>query len=424
MAGRRPVQALPAHHRNPADFAKLLLDEIRQGIHPWNTPLPTAKEFAARWRCHPQTASKVLRSIEAAGAIRRLGRRWLPVRPSRKRRSSVPDLILCLGAPDGSGGVRMDSDRELEFWRELGTAAAQAGIGLTRQPWTGDPIRLSEETIGVVASTWHIPDPSTLYRRLVRIGLPACVWVEDPTYRNQLNRVHSRIGFHDQGYGENAGALVADHLIALGHRHIAWLSPWQASGWSRNRLDGIARAAREAGAKLDTFCLEGISEWDRLGPAWSDERFSKIFPGSELERAIGGSAEGLRRSAILELGWNRIRSDFSPLAEAALRSGATAWIGSNDSVALMSRTWLVRQGLRVPGDISLCGFDDTSEALRANLTSFRFATPPMVRAMLQQILSETAQGISRHEGLVVSRDSTVPPSERIRPSGPARNPDA
>jgi LacI family transcriptional regulator len=105
---------------------------------------------------------------------------------------------------------------------------------------------------------------------------------------------------------------------------------------------------------------------------------------------------------------NRIRKDITPLLEKALASGATAWIAANDVCALHALAWLQEKGVKLPGDVSLAGFDDTAEALRADLTSYRFASDSMARAMIRHILSpSTGPRVMRHEGVVVSRGSTA-----------------
>jgi DNA-binding LacI/PurR family transcriptional regulator len=158
------------------------------------------------------------------------------------------------------------------------------------------------------------------------------------------------------------------------------------------------------------YCLDGLSEWDRLGPAWTDSRLGDGFPKASLESSTEGSAEPLRKAAIRELGWNRIRRDFEALAEQAAASEATAWIGANDSVALMATAWLKARDIEVPGTLSVAGFDDTSAALRADLTSYRFDSASMSRTMLLQILSSrSGAALSHHGGVMVPRGSSTRP---------------
>jgi len=93
-----------------------------------------------------------------------------------------------------------------------------------------------------------------------------------------------------------------------------------------------------------------------------------------------------------------------------MASRATAWIGANDSVALMAVDWLKARDIEVPGAVSVTGFDDTSAALRADLTSYRFDSASMARTMLLQILSSRSwAALSHHGGMMVPRGSSAPP---------------
>lgn len=226
----------------------------------------------------------------------------------------------------------MDSDRETDFWRELGAQAATAGVGLVRRTWDGGRIGIGPDTVGVVASTWHQPDPMAVCRALSKLRVPVCIWVEEHILEGPS--LDSPIRFHDQGYSTEIGGALARHLLDLGHSRIAFLSPWQASRWSRNRLKGLQDEAQKCGARVEAFCLEGESEWDRLIPAKTDPLLVQEFPEAVLERIVEGSARRVREFVMVELGWNRVRQDMAPLMERALASGATAWVGANDTCAL------------------------------------------------------------------------------------------
>jgi DNA-binding LacI/PurR family transcriptional regulator len=161
---------------------------------------------------------------------------------------------------------------------------------------------------------------------------------------------------------------------------------------------------------VETFCLEGISIWDRLAPAYSDSRLESSFPHALVARLVEGSSRPIREQAIRELGMNRIQRDTAPLFAKALASQATAWIVANDLCALQALAWLRGEGVTVPGEISVSGFDDTVEALRADLTSYRFGSDSMARAMIRQILSTPhSPSVMRHNGIVVARGSTAQP---------------
>lgn len=294
----------------------------------------------------------------------------------------------------------MDSEREIEFWNELGVEASRLGLSLKRQPWEGGLIRPDESILGVVASTWHVLDPEALFGALDRLRVPTCVWIQDPSTHRSPVRAHPRLRFHDQGYGTVSGKLLAAHLLGRGHRNLAFLSPWHGSLWSRNRLRGLQDEMARRGGHVHAFCLDGVSEWDRLAPAWDDPGIRNAFPVRAVERIVEGEVEPVREAAIRALAWNRIRRDMEPLFESALASDATIWVGANDACALLALDWLGSRGVRR----AMAGFDDTASALRGELTSFRFDSGAMVRSMLNQILSNASgPGLSRHEGVVVPR---------------------
>jgi len=408
-AGQVPVARPAGLKPNAQDFTDQLCDEIRQGLHPWNTDLPSMKVLASRWNCHPQTASKALDAAVRAGVLERHGRRHRPVRPRPARKVS-PATLLCIGATDAEGRFRMDTDRESDFWRELSSQAAQAGLSLLRRPWTRERIRPDPSSVGVVASTWHFQEPGALCRELERLRLPVCVWTEEYTLKETSSR-SSRLRFHEQGYQKEVGIQAAGHLLDLGHVRFAYISPWHASRWSRSRHQGVVEEVESRGGVVEAFCLDGISVWDRLAPAYSDPKLHAHFPAAVLARLVEGSSDPIREDAIRELGMNRIRRDTSPLLEKALASRATAWIAANDVCALHALAWLGERGVQVPGQISVSGFDDTVEALRADLTSYRFASDAMARAMLRQLLSSSpAPAMMRHNGIVVARGSSAPPA--------------
>lgn len=137
-----------------------------------------------------------------------------------------------------------------------------------------------------------------------------------------------------------AGALLAEHLYQLGHRKLAFIStPFNQFTMAREqRLEGIRRQLESHGVKggLEVRVADGLPEADTQGD------------GIPYEYALGRqlTAELLRQ-----------------------KSKATALIGVNDMTALGALNELFAQGLRVPRDYSVCGFD--------NIFSARVTTPAL-----------------------------------------------
>jgi DNA-binding LacI/PurR family transcriptional regulator len=337
------------------------------------------------------------------GLLERRGRFFYVKRPGQIRIKVAP-TILCLGAGAPDGHFRLDTDRESDFWRELGMQAALAGISLVRQVWSGGKIQIPANAVGVIATTWHYQDRLAICKALATVRVPVCVWLDEAVLDATTRKY--RIHYHDQGYSDENGAAIARYLIGLGHRHLAFITPWHDNAWSIKRFWGIQDECSLHHCKIDLHALYGDSEWDRLIPAMNDPKILKKFPHKSIAHMVEGDSSRVLDFMALELGWNRIQKDMEPLFESASRTKATAWIGANDSCALNALKWLANHHIPVPQKVSVAGFDDTVEALRSDLTSFRFSCASVARSMIYQILTRSrGSTLTRHKGSVVVRAS-------------------
>ncbi|KUM35412.1 LacI family DNA-binding transcriptional regulator [Arthrobacter sp. EpRS71] len=125
-------------------------------------------------------------------------------------------------------------------------------------------------------------------------------------------------------YGQGIQEL-AQHLVTLGHRRLAFLSGPEHSASNRQRLVG-----------LDQFRAE--------------------HPEIELQMLHGGSNFDSGHEST----------------EAIISSGATGILAFNDLVAMGLLSGLHERGIRVPEDISVTGFDDIPFA--------KYTTPPLTTA--------------------------------------------
>lgn len=138
----------------------------------------------------------------------------------------------------------------------------------------------------------------------------------------------------------NAGAMLAEHLYALGHRKMMFIStPFNQLSLARGqRLEGIQRQLEMHGITdgLEVLSVDRQAELDSRDD------------GLPYEYSVG-------RQLTAEL----IRA----------KSKATALIGVNDMTALGILAELTDQGYHVPRDVSVCGFD--------NIFSSRITTPAL-----------------------------------------------
>jgi LacI family transcriptional regulator len=139
----------------------------------------------------------------------------------------------------------------------------------------------------------------------------------------------------DDAAGER---LAVDHLLALGHRRIAYLSSGLVEPQTdKARFDGYRRALRGA----------GVRPQKNLRLRWEDPTY--LTSDREIARGI----------------------------EALLRGPAppTAFVVSNDLVAIDLIETLEQIGLRVPADASVVGFDDIAVAGLARVSLTTVAQP-------------------------------------------------
>ena len=169
-------------------------------------------------------------------------------------------------------------------------------------------------------------------------------------------------------------AEATRHLIALGHRRIAYLGLDNRIG--RERLAGFREAMRQGGVAI----LEKLID---VG----------------LERTtVQAGAVAMRR--MLERG-----------AEA----GFSAVLCFNDLIAMGAVRALEEDGRRVPVDVSVVGFDDVAPqyGFSPALTSVGFSRREMGRRAVQLLCEqEPPAGVERFFTLLVARDSCAPPRRK------------
>lgn len=180
---------------------------------------------------------------------------------------------------------------------------------------------------------------------------------------------HPNVGFDNRA----AMAHTANYLISLGHRNIAVIcGDARSSDRARLRLEGARSAMQQAGLALPD---------DRL---------------AHSDYTMDGS-----RAACREL-LRRV-------------SEITAIMCHNDVQAFAALLELQNQGLDVPGDISITGFDDLEWArhLRPGLTTVRVPWERMAQIAADMLVAQLDGEEFRHATLLdfdlVVRDSTAPP---------------
>ena len=226
----------------------------------------------------------------------------------------------------------------------------------------GDRLLAQKSIDGAILFRTRLADES--FDRFRELKLPYIV----------VGRLFDRDPFHCVGVdNRQAGYLATQHLVALGHRRIAFVSGPRNVATTVLRLEGFRNVLREANlAVRDDWLLE--SDYDPQ-------------LGTQMARQLLASKD--RPSAI---------------------------IAANDRVAWAIIRTLQQEGLSVPADISVIGFDDAEESAHFTppLTTVRIEWQQMAEIATQMLIEILhRRNISRVyvaiEPQLIVRESTAPP---------------
>ncbi|MEX3105880.1 MULTISPECIES: LacI family DNA-binding transcriptional regulator [unclassified Streptomyces] len=229
--------------------------------------------------------------------------------------------------------------------------------------WARDLVSAGRRAVIAVTSVYT----TAHVNELARFGLPLVVL--DPLHLPD-SRVHS-VGSTNFG----GGLAATRHLLSLGHRRVAYVGGPAMAVSNQARVHGYRAAMEEEGVQVpDAYVRPGEFTYE---------------------------AGLLGATALL-----------------CLREPPTAVFAGNDEIAVGVIEAARTRGLRVPEDLSVVGFDDTSIAQMASppLTTVRQPLREMGGAALRTVL-RLANGEkveSHHVELateLVVRASTAPPRE-------------
>jgi len=179
-----------------------------------------------------------------------------------------------------------------------------------------------------------------------------------------------------------AGVRAAvDRLVELGHREIVFVNGGLSQGDPYDRVEGFLRSCRRHRLARPV---------SRLVSCPSDRDADAM--GRAIERFV---ADRMRRAAP-----------------------PTAWLGSNDLIALALAGEIRRRGYEIPRDVSVVGFDDTaaSRCFRPALTTIGHVPEEVSEAAWSLLQKAVASGESGSPGAgpvvirsrLIERESIAP----------------
>ena len=347
-------------------IAEALKADIVAGRLAPNDRLPSFADLRERYGATPATASQAYAVLERERLVtRERGRGVFVGAPRRSRTGIVAVTGGCYARP-----------HLWAYWSSLfqgiEEAAAKAGVEMLFTK-LGSETMLSDKIDGVLLSEQFADATS----RKLPSGLP-CVSLLLPIE-----------GVMSMAVDDYHGVRMAiDHLLALGHRKIAYLCEGYQGYWTRRRLCAYRDGLEEAGIARD-------ARWLRSLPA--------TLPG-DCDFRLGG-LNAMRT-------W--LRDDWREL-------GCTALLVHNDDAANGALQALAEAGVHVPRQVSVMGFDGagTDQMCIPPLTTIQVPLRQIGAAgmelLLRLIRGETPESASGATCTLfpvrlIDRESTAPPN--------------
>ncbi|MFP8960850.1 LacI family DNA-binding transcriptional regulator [Streptomyces nanhaiensis] len=312
-----------------------------------------------------ETRARVMEAVQAVGYTRRAGSKGEGAR-DESGLSSVLDLVVTHF--EGSWANLLTAG--------VGREAAAAGLDVVltlaepHSDWVSRVLR--RRSVGAIGTL--IDPTSRQFNALCAAGVP--VVLIDPMSTPPSGVASIGVANWD------GGRMAAEHLLSLGHVRMGVVAGHARHLFSRARVDGFRAAA---------------------------------------DTATAGNAT----VSVAHGGWNRAKAATATHTLLDGDPGITGIFACSDSMALGVYDALEARGLRIPGDISVIGFDDLPEAqyITPGLTTVRQPSTELGAAAVKLLLelSRSEDGAARSPARMelatelVVRASTGPASATAAP---------
>jgi DNA-binding transcriptional regulator YhcF (GntR family) len=416
-----------------------LKKDILSGGYPPGQALPSCKELRHRYEVSYHTFKKSLCALASEEIIR-----------PHKKGYIVPSItvsesharVVALGCGWDDGRIWADF-QDKNYFRLLESECIQSRISLDIIVYfkendrlrfihsaTGKPYHLDNENIlGIIfiAANLQIA-PHEILKELSTLQKPVAVLDVIGCFEAAPAQIgNRRLQFFTTTASTLPAKTVAQYLIGLKHKRIAFISPFHKAPWSKIRLHGCESIYRDAGIQdgVQAFVLDRYAyQWDYLqAPGKRDQLRSLVTQYTQVKDQARLGASG--KFGTLQYGlskylteWNcacgEIYSSMRPLFDRALRdTGITAWVMANDFAATMAIDYLKDNNVRAPENVSIIAFDNTLDAMEYQITTYDFNNNGIVTLMLRYILAPSTipadqrETVMEVEGRIVVRRSTA-----------------
>jgi DNA-binding transcriptional regulator YhcF (GntR family) len=396
--GPAPPPTLPQRKADgPKGIAEALKEDLRAGALDPFTRLPAQKALADRYHVSTRTVRKALLALEADEVLDRRGRTY---RFKAGPPAAPGSLVILVTRCDISGRFLLDSERELDFLkaaymetRALRLELKVIGFGpggrlLDRQGRKIPPTPAGRPVLGFLVSTWLIPDIHGILALLRPYHLPVSIWWEHSSESLSKTRFPRNVVFFNLSFGERPGALIAETLLGMGHTQVLFLSPFHASPWSQQRLEGLRnRILKAPGGRVTAVTDDShASPWSFQEEAWKELRAENRALAADAPQVMRRKNRNLARRV-------RVMLEGAPPAP-----DATAWVCVNDETAEIASAYIRTRDKKTTDNATrdkqpapyLISFDNSAASYRLGIDSFAFDSGAMARKMLFHLTRPSA----------------------------------
>jgi DNA-binding LacI/PurR family transcriptional regulator len=384
--------------------------------------LPNIRQLQKHYSVSLPTLRKAIRALMTENALVYDRKKYRIVRIKR----AVQFTSILLISPGVSRTkVKLYSDKFKEFYQTLENRCIRSNIQLA---WCG----AAEENLGEL----------TAYLNKNREFFGYCLFDITPSLAHAiLRQLAGRgrpIAVVDEGGGfiepafkcpyllfssaaVLAGRQVGQFLRELGHKRIAFVSLRHHAYWSQKRFLGVTQAF-EGESAADRVKLLAIEHPDTAlikgDPAIvrDVEKMTGVNEGFPWRKSIPSLEEfehikiRIRNLFNLRGLYDILIQQFSDLLK---DTSITAFVGSNDLTAILAHEFLKQEGVSVPKEISLCGFDNAEAAIEDDLTSYNFLFGNLAADILAYIINPSGLPFAGRRtiecsGAIIQRSSTGP----------------
>ncbi|MBD3321361.1 MAG: GntR family transcriptional regulator, partial [Chitinivibrionales bacterium] len=279
------VARIKADYREPENdtgyrwerLRQRIMRDILEGKYQPGHPLPSMKEMANIYNVSFRTLKKSLESICADGHIEPFKKTYLiPSLVSSTSESKI--VFVTISHPNGNimpGALFLS-----ELLRSLLPLCTQARLHLDirgysmyqgpfrfTKPESGEfPLDDDDSTLGYIHLAAAPRGGREAQQRLLSFKKPCAALDIAGVLTEKEISIQRDAYYFTAAVSPACGQKVARYLIGKGHRAFAYISPFHASVWSQNRLEGIAMTCRSAGygAIAKSFTLNNPSEVHRF----------------------------------------------------------------------------------------------------------------------------------------------------------------